>query len=339
MGVDGLPAALCGRLRLDQEMLTIERLVTDLLGGRLELSGTAGWSPNGRVELTGRGESLNPAWASPGTPGSLSFDFGTELAAADGWLPVEGSLSVGGLSGELAGESIEAVDIDLIFDDTQAEARVSGQAGGGELRVNGRLDAERDLRADWQIDALPLAGGAEGAHPVHLASRGRLDAELPDWNQPLSDAEWLSTVRARLEDGRLELVERRGADQRRAVTLEVAAGLEKGRLAIERLNLDAPGATLAASGALDLDSDWAQWQLDGVQSKLAVPDLAALPWDLLERLPGVDLAALQTETARGAVRVDVDASGPILAPRESLMPVSMGCAWRVIPSTGPVRRR
>lgn len=318
MGADGLTAALCGRLRLEQEMLTIEQVVADVLGGRLEFSGTAGWSPTGRVELTGRGESLNPAWASPGTPGSLSLDFDTELAAADGWLPAEGSLSVAGLSGELAGESIEAVDIDLLLDETQVEARVSGQAGGGELRVDGRLDAEGHLRADWQIDALPLAGGTEGAHPVHLASRGRLDVDLPDWNRPLSGAEWLSAVRARLEDGRLELVERRGDDQRRAVTLELGAGLEEGRLAIERLNLGAPGATLDASGALDLALDWAQWQLDGVQGKLAVPDLAALPWDLFERLPGVDLASVQPDTARGAIHVDVDASGPILAPEGQL---------------------
>ncbi|MFO7580948.1 translocation/assembly module TamB domain-containing protein [Guyparkeria sp.] len=318
MGADGLPAALCGRLRLDQEMLMIDQVVADVLGGRMEFSGTAGWSPTGRVELTGRGESLNPAWASPGTPGLLSFDFDTQLAAADGWLPVEGSLSVVGLSGVLAGESIEAVDVDLLLDDTQAKARVSGQAGGGELRVDGRLGAARHLRADWQIDALPLAGGAEGAYPVHLASRGRLDAELPDWNQPLSGAEWLSTVRARLEDGRLELVERRGADQRRAVTLELGAELDAGRLAIEQLNLAAPGAVLDASGAVDLDPDWAQWQLDGVQGKLAVPDLTALPWDLVERLPGVDLAPLQPETARGAIHVEVAASGPMLAPEGQL---------------------
>ncbi|WP_410474160.1 translocation/assembly module TamB domain-containing protein [Guyparkeria sp. TX1] len=318
MGADGLPAAFCGRLRLDQEMLTIDQVVADVLGGRMEFSGTAGWSPIGRVELTGRGESLNPAWASPGTPGSLSFDLDTELAAADGWLPVEGSLSVGSLSGDLAGESIEAVDIDLLLDDAQAEARVSGEAGGGELRMDGRLDAERHLRADWRIDALPLAGGTEGTYPVHLASRGRLDAELPDWNRPLTGAEWLSTVRARLEDGRLELVERRDEDQRRAVTLEIGAALEEGRLAIERLNLAAPGAVLDASGAVDLAPDWAQWRLDGMQGKLAVPDLAALPWDLVERLPGVDLAPLQPETARGAIHVELAASGPILAPEGQL---------------------
>ncbi len=318
MGADGVPAALCGRLRLHEQTLDIERLYADLLGGRLQLSGTAGWSPTGWVELTGRGESLNPAWALPGTPGSLAFGLDVELALADGWLPVVGRLSVADLAGELAGESIEAVDIDLLLDETQADVRVSGQAGGGELRLEGRLDAERHLSADWQIDALPLAGGAQGAHPVHLASRGRLDAELPDWNQPLTGAEWLSSVRARLEDGWLELVERRDAGQRRALTLEIGAALEAGRLAVERLNLDAPGATLAASGALDLDPDWAQWRLDGVQGKLAVPDLAALPWDLLERLPGVDLAPLQSDTARGAIRVDVDASGPMLAPQGEL---------------------
>lgn len=318
MGVDNLPAAVCGRLRLDQERLTIERVVADVLGGRLEFAGTAGWSPTGRVELTGRGESLNPAWASPGTPGSLSFDFDTALAAADGWLPVAGSLSVGGLSGDLAGESIEAVDIDLRLDETQAEVRVSGMAGGGELRLEGRLDADRHLRADWQIDALPLAGGVEGAYPLHLASRGSLDAELPDWNRPLSAAEWLSAVRARLEDGRLELVERRDAGQRRAVILEMGGELQAGRLAIERLAIDGPGANLEASGALELDPDWAQWQLDGVQGKLAVPDVAALPWDLIERLPGVDLAPLQPAAARGAIHVELDASGPVLAPRGQL---------------------
>ncbi len=315
MGADGLPAALCGRLQLDQETLTIEQLSADVLGGRMELSGVAGWLPTGRVELTGRGESLNPAWVSPGTPGSLDFDIDADLQAADGWLPVAGRLSVTDLAGQLAGESIEAVDVKLLLDESQVEARISGQAGGGELRVDAQLDAERHLQADWQIDALPLAGGAQGTPPVHLASRGRLDAELPDWNQSLTGAEWLSSVRARLEDGRLELIERRGDDQRRAVTLEAAAGLENGHLVVERLNLDAPGTTLAASGALDLDPDWAQWQLDGVQGELAVPDLAALPWDLFERLPGVDLSPLQPETARGAIHIDVDASGPILAPQ------------------------
>ncbi|MFI9653824.1 translocation/assembly module TamB domain-containing protein [Guyparkeria sp. GHLCS8-2] len=315
MGANGLPAALCGRLQLDQETLTIEQLSADVLGGRMALSGVAGWAPTGRVELTGRGESLNPAWVSPGTPGSLDFDIDADLQVADGWLPVAGRLSVTDLAGQLAGESIEAVDVDLLLDDTQVEARISGQAGGGVLRLDAQLDAERYLQADWQIDALPLAGGAQGAPPVHLASRGRLDAELPDWNQSLTGAEWLSSVRARLEDGRLELVERRDDGQRRAVTLEMGATLDAGRLAVERLDLDAPGTTLAASGALDLDPDWAQWRLDGVQGKLAVPDLAALPWDLFERLPGVDLAPLQPETARGAIHIDVDASGPILAPQ------------------------
>ncbi|MFO7809623.1 translocation/assembly module TamB domain-containing protein [Guyparkeria sp.] len=318
MGADGLPAALCGRLQLDQEALTIENGVADGLGGRMEFSGTAEWSPTGRVDLTGRAESLNPAWASPGTPGSLSFDFDTQMAVADGWLPVEGSLSLVGLSGDLTDESIEAVDLDLFLDDTQAEARLSGRAGGGELRVDGRLDAERYLRADWQIDALPLAGGTEGAYTVHLASRGRFDAMLPDWNQPLSGAEWLSAARARLEDGRLELVERRNDGQSRAVSLELGAELDVGRLAIKQMSLAAPGAMFDASGAVDLAPDWAQWQLDGMQGKLTVPDLAALPWDLVERLPGVDLAPLRPKTARGAIDVELAASGSILAPEGQL---------------------
>ena len=314
MGADGLPAALCGRLRLDQDRLTLERVVADGLGGRLEVAGTAEWSPTGRVELTGRGESLDPAWAAPGTPGSLSFDFATDLVMVDSWLPVEGSVSVDGLSGALAGESVQTVDIELRLDDTQAEVRVSGRAGGGKLRLDGRLDAKRRLRADWQVDALPLAGGTNGAYPVHLASGGRLEAELPDWKRPLTGAEWLSAVRARLEDGRLELVERRDDGRRRAVSLELGAELDAGRLAFGPLTLTAPGAVLDAAGALDLGPDWAQWQLDGVKGRLAVPDLAALPWDLVERMPGVDLSPLQPGTARGAIDVEVDASGPILAP-------------------------
>lgn len=314
VGADGLPAALCGRLRLDRDRLTLERVVADGLGGRLEVAGTAEWSPTGRVELTGRGESLDPAWAAPGTPGSLSFDFATDLVMADSWLPVEGSMSVDGLSGDLAGEPIEAVDIELRLGDTQAEARVSGRAGGGELRLDGRLDADRRLRADWQVDALPLAGGADGAYPVHLASHGRLEAALPDWNRPVSGADWLSTVRARLEDGRLELVERRKDGPGRAVSLELGAELDAGRLAFGPLTLTAPGAVLDAAGALDLGPDWAQCQIEGVKGRLAVPDLAALPWDLVERLPGVDLSPLQPGTARGAIDVEVDASGPLLAP-------------------------
>ncbi len=315
MGVDGLPAALCGRLQLDQETLTIDRLSADVLGGRLVLSGVAGWSPTERVELTGRGQSLNPAWVSPDTPGSLEFGIDADIQVADGWLPVAGRVSVTELAGQLAGESIEEVDVDLLLEDTRVEARISGQAGGGELRVDARLDAERQFQAEWQIDALPLAGGVQGVPPVHLASRGRLDAELPDWKQPRTGAEWLSSVRARLEDGRLELVEHRDDDQRRAVTLEVGAMLETGRLAVGRLGLDVPGATLAASGALELDPDWAKWRLDGVQGELAVPDLAALPWDLFERLRGVDLSPLQPETTRGAIQIELDASGSILAPQ------------------------
>ncbi|MFN2382484.1 MAG: hypothetical protein ABR561_08055, partial [Guyparkeria sp.] len=317
MGADGLPAALCGRLRLEQQALTVEQLVADLLGGRLELAGMAVFSPTTRVELKGRGESLNPAWASPGTPGSLSFGFDTTVAAADGWLPAEGRVSVAGLTGELAGESIEDVDIDLRVDATRAEVRVAGQAGGGELRLDGQLDAERHLQAEWQIDALPLGRGAQG-HPVHLASRGRLDARLPNGNRPLVADEWLSALEAQLADARLELVERGADAQQRAVTLEMAGGLAGGRLTVERLGLDAPGAGLNVAGGLELASDWAQWRLDDVQGNLAIPDLAALPWDLAERLPGVDLAPLRPKTARGSIRIDMDASGPILAPQGQL---------------------
>ncbi|HER35703.1 MAG TPA: hypothetical protein ENO19_09595, partial [Halothiobacillaceae bacterium] len=334
MGADGVPAALCGRLRVDQDKVAIEQAVVDGLGGRVAFAGTAAWAPTARIELNGRGESLDPAWVSPGSPaspaspasprtsGSLSFDFDTDLAVSDGWLPVAGRLSVNELSGELAGESLESVAIDLNLDERRAEAQVSGRAGGGKLHLDGRLDAERRLRADWQIDALPLAGGAaggtDGIGSITLASRGRLDAELPDWNRPLTAADWLSSLQARLEDVRLELVERRREDSRRAITLELAAGLDQARLAIDRLTLDAPGAALDVSGALGLDPDWAQWRLEDVQGRLAVPDLAALPWDLVERLPAVDLSAFKPRSARGGIDVELAASGPILAPAGDL---------------------
>jgi translocation and assembly module TamB len=312
MGVDGRPAAFCGRMRLDRRRLTIDTLVADLLGGRVSVSGTAGWSPTPGLELTGRAESLDPGRLVPGSPGSLSFDLAAELAGADGWLPVHGTLSLSGLAGRLAGESIEAVDIDVGLGDDLARMRLSGRAGGGELRLDGRLDARRRLRAQWRIDALPLAGGTAGIDSLHLATRGRLEAELPDWNRPLTAADWLSRSRVALEDGRLSLVER--GDDGRAVSLRLGAALADGRLAIERMDFEAPGATLSASGALALAPDWRQWRFDGMQGSLAVPALANLPWDLVARLPGIDLSPFRPAAAQGAVDLAWAVSGPILAP-------------------------
>ena len=65
---------------------------------------------------------------------------------------------------------------------------------------------------------------------------------------------------------------------------------------------------------MQLSPDWARWQLEGVQTTLSVPDLSALPWDLMDRLPGMDLAALQPQTARGRVTMSLQATGPLLAP-------------------------
>lgn len=318
MGADGLPAAACGKLVYQGERLAIERLWADMLGGRLELAGEADWSASPRIELTGRGEAIDPSWVAPGSPGSLDFDLETALAVSDGWLPVDGNFTLTDLSGELAGESLESIAIDLQLDENRAEARATGRAGGGDVQLDARLDAERRLLADWRIDSLPLGGGLGGTSPLYLASRGRVEAELPDWNEPVDGAEWLSTVAVRLDDGRLELVEGKEGDRRRAVTLEADAGLEAGRLDLERLDLVAPGVTFGVSGGVELEPDWTRSRLDGLEGRLAIPDLAALPWDVLERIPGVDLAALQTESATGAIRADLDVSGAVLAPRGTL---------------------
>ena len=319
IGVDGLAAAACGQLRLDPERLAVESLRVDTLGGQLDLRGEARWAPQWSLDLSGEARSLDPAWIEPSLSGSLDFRIDTHLEAADGWLPGRGRVLLSDLQGRLAGESLEEVTLELQGDETRATAQLTGTAAGGQLAFDGHLTPDRQFAAQWQVDALPIAGDNDGQQrTVRLASRGRLDGRLPDWQAGLTADDWLSASRARLEDGQLRLTEHLAGEAGRSAEVQLAGRLDGGRLSVERLALDAPGGELSASGDLLLAADWAQWRLEAVEAAMSVPDLGTLPWDLVARLPGVDPVALQPQMARGTISMSLSADGPLLAPHGRL---------------------
>jgi len=316
LGDAGPPAAICGRLTLDEERLRIGSLRVDGLGGRFDLRGEARWAPRWSLDLSGRGQSIDPAWLDPGLPGALDFSLEAHLAAASGWLPARGSVALSGLEGRLAGESLEGVGLEVRLDPDGADARISGTAAGGELRLDAKLRPDRSFAADWQIDALPIAidQNAQGARGLQLASRGQASGRLPEW-QALSDpGAWVEGARLKLQDGWLQLRERDTVGGERSAALSLAGRLEAGRASVERLSLTAPGVDLSASGDLGLSPDWTDWQLDDVEAALSAPDLSRLPWDLFGRLPGVDMAGLPVQDARGRLDASLSVNGPVLAP-------------------------
>ncbi|MFA7522017.1 MAG: translocation/assembly module TamB domain-containing protein [Halothiobacillaceae bacterium] len=325
IGVDGVPATACGRLELalGASQLHLDTLRVAVLGGLLDLQGEARWAPDWSVALTGRAESIDPAWIDAAMPGNLGFMFDAQLDAMEGWLPAAGQVKISALNGQLAGEPVEDVALDLRLDQTQATARLSGMVAGGQLHLDGELASDLAFTADWQIEALPLPGG-EDESAAQLASSGHLDGQLPeslallDGHGPLTAAGWIERSRVVLEAGELRLTEGGEPDAGRSAELQLAVRLEQGRLSVQRATLTAPGADLSISGGLTLSPDWARWRLDGVEAQLSAPDLAALPWDLLARVPGLDLAALQPQTARGSVELDLSVTGPLLAPHGEL---------------------
>ncbi|MCL7744552.1 translocation/assembly module TamB domain-containing protein [Guyparkeria hydrothermalis] len=318
IGTDGVPASVCGRMVLDTERLDLESLRVDSLGGHLDLRGEARWAPRWSFDLVGEARSLDPAWVEPSLPGTLDFDLDAHLEAADGWLPARGKVLLSGLTGRLAGETLDDVTLDLRAEQTRATAELSGSAAGGQLAFDGHLTPERTFAAEWQIDALPIAGGDEKHGAMRLASRGRLDGQLPDWRRKLTIDDWIESSRVDLQGGVLRVSEHRDGQVARSAEARLIGRLDGGRLSVGQLALDAPGGELAASGDLMLSSDWARWRIEALEAGLSIPDLADLPWDLVDRLPGVDLAALRPQTARGKINMDVEAAGPLVAPHGRL---------------------
>ncbi|MDG4866741.1 translocation/assembly module TamB domain-containing protein [Guyparkeria sp. 1SP6A2] len=326
VGANGVMAATCGQMTWDGrdgrdgQNLAVPNLVVDALGGRLLLDGRVGFANGWWVNLQGRGESIDPARAGIDLPGTLAFDWQADLKSSAGWWPLEGRLAVEGLNGRLVGEPIEDLDVAVVIDDQAVALDIDGQAGGGEMWLEGRLDAQRLVEAAWRIEALPVAAlpaGEDEASPLFLNSEGRLSGQLPDWQQPLTMADWLAQTRLVLEPTQLGLSEQRG-EQSRRVQLDLQGRLAEGALSISRTALDMPGASAHAEGVLQLAPQPADWRLSSGQGRVSIPDLAALPWDMLERLPGLDLAALRTHDARGSINIELNAAGPVLDPHGQL---------------------
>ncbi|MFP4463306.1 MAG: translocation/assembly module TamB domain-containing protein [Guyparkeria sp.] len=320
IGADGQPAAACGAMTLEGADLAISNLVIDALGGRLALDGAAQLAADWSLRLAGRGESVDPAWITPGLPGDLDFGVSIDVSRADGWLPVAGRLAIDRLDGELAGERLEAIDIEGDLASDLVTLGVDGRAGGGDLRLDARLDAERGFEADWRIEALPVAAALfDGQRPALVfASDGRVHGRLPDWEQPLSAADWLAQSRLELEALRAVLAESGVEGEPRRLQLDAQGHLADGEATLSRGELTMPGARLEAGGRLATAAELDDWLIDDGRLQLSVPDLGALPWDMVERVPGVDLAALGTDAARGAIDADVDLAGPLLDPHGRL---------------------
>ncbi len=323
IGANGVMAATCGQMTWDGrdgQNLAVPNLVIDALGGRLLLDGRVGFANGWWVELQGRGESIDPARAGIDLPGTLAFDWHADLKSSKGWWPLQGRVAVEGLNGRLVGEPIEDLDLAAVIDDQAVALDIDGQAGGGEMWLEGRLDAQRLVEAAWRIEALPVAvlpTGEDGASPLSLNSEGRLSGQLPDWQQPLTMADWLAQTRLVLEPTQLGLSEQQGGQSRR-VQLDLQGRLAEGELSISRAALDMPGGSAHAEGVLQLAPQVADWRLNSGQGRVSIPDLAALPWDMLERLPGLDLAALRPHDARGSINIDLNAAGPVLDPQGQL---------------------
>ncbi|MGM0516642.1 MAG: translocation/assembly module TamB domain-containing protein [Pseudomonadota bacterium] len=319
MGTNGLPAAACGQLHYDGERLAIVDLGIDILGGRLRVAGalTPGEAP--ALRLDGQAESIDPSWLAAKMPGSLGFGFSAQLAIDDGWLPLAGRVVIEGLTGDLAGGSLRGVSLDAVFDDQAATVALSGQAAEGDLRLDARLGADQSFSMDWALDALSLAVVAADDLGLSLASNGRIAGRLPDWRKPLTGRDWLERTTVEIERLHATLSEATAAGERgRQVTLDAEGSVADGAADLRGARLVMPGGQLSVGGRLALPVGAESWRLDQGELTLSVPDLARLPWDLFERVPGLDLAALQPETAGGRIEAEVTASGTAGKPQGRL---------------------
>ncbi len=320
VGADGLPAAACGTLTLDGPDLAVSDLVVDALGGRLGLGGDLRLAGDWSARLAGEAESLDPSWVFPELPGDLSFGVSVDLASAEGWLPAAGRVSIDALDGDLAGERLESIGIAGDLAPEQATLRVDGRTGGGETRLDARLDAERAFEVDWRVEALPVAAGfVDGQGPsLSLSSDGRVHGRLPDWAQPLSASDWLEQSRVELERLQAALTESDAGGEPRRLTLDASGSLAEGVASLSRAELAMPGAGFEAGGRLATAARLEDWRIDDAGVAVSVPDLAGLPWDMIGRLPGIDLAALGVDDARGQVTADLTLNGALVAPRGRL---------------------
>ena len=317
VGADGLPASVCGELRFDGKRLDIAGLRADVLGGTLRLDGTVNPGKPLGLQLAGQGEALDPSWLAPTAPGRLDLRFSADLTQADGWLPLGGQVTVKSLDGELAGESLEQVTLEAAFDETAARLDLSGRAAGGELSLAAQLTAERALQADWQIGALPLAAALDEAGALALSSNGRIRGRLPDWREPLSARDWRERTTLTVEAFEAALTTTGTQDADRVV-LSGRGALTEGSVDLAEARLSMPGGELSANGQVGPDATGKAWQLTDGRGELAIADLAALPWGLFARLPGMAAVAGQAEGATGRLQATVEAAGTTAIPRGRL---------------------
>ena len=236
----------------NDDTLTIETLVGELLGGQLRLSGPVSWSPEPgwKLEIDGTGLAVNTLV--PEITGPLEARLQTA-----GRLDPEGMVQATAKVGKLA---LEVLDIPVAL---TGDARLAGEtlalttlevtSGANALRANGTLSPAQ-LALDWQLSSEEPGRFVPGAQG-RVEGEGRIEGspEAPSVQARLRGAALgLDTLAA--TSLALELRAGLAADAALDVELTAAGISDGGDPLVDTLSLAARGSNAAHTLELQIDA-------------------------------------------------------------------------------------
>ena len=135
--------------------LAIRTVVADILGGRITGTGSVGWQPRPRWNLTFHGESINPGVAFPAYPGVLAFAGQTQGVQETGGS--SGRILVSHLEGTLRSQPLSGAGTLTASHGQYALRQAYVQWGPNRTDATGEFGQRWSL--DWKLDA-PQLGAA-----------------------------------------------------------------------------------------------------------------------------------------------------------------------------------
>ena len=239
----------------DRELtaLTVDGAV---LGGHLQASGTAGWRPRPRWDLTLTGQGLDPGRQWPELPGRLDLRLTSSgRLGPDG---PEASAEIARLAGRFRGQPVTGHGRLRLAGGTLTVRGLELASGPAHLRADGVLGERLDLRWDLAVPELarllPAAAGRLQAEGRLAGSRTRPELDLT-----------LQAARLAVAGQRIDALEGRArldASGRRASTLHLAGkGLSLGGQTWRTLTLDGSGTPARHHLAARLDGPLARLAL------------------------------------------------------------------------------
>lgn len=301
-GFSSPDAHLQATARITPQRLVLDHVAVDALGGTFCARGQVDYgAADLHAEVTGQAKALDPAAFAPRLAGRMGFDLHARLNQPLGTSIPSIQLTMTHVGGALAQMPIHDLTATLKLVDQGLEVTVDGGAiAGGSLTLDAQLGLQNNrpmtlALTTKNLDLAPFVGGLPSGASSRLSGQAQVSGKLGA--DPLRDAQLavvLDPVRMAVS---LPATAQSPAIQEQ-LTGRLHAAVQGQTVRIDQSQWRWGQAELTAHGQMDWGKRDAPLTLT---AKLAVPDLARLPWAVMH-LPSATGAIQGALTLTGSLR-------------------------------------